>query len=160
MDLQSRNFWAEVLGKYLGADEWGRGTIANGARAIDRFTDMHGQDFRVIRLLRPQLREQGDRPWDPRAAVGRRRRLVGPDLCVRRSPRVARGRSRIASGHPDPREDGDPRRRLGAVGLGVAGAHGGWVEFSILSSGFNEWTAKKIEDRIVRIVSFRASPPP
>jgi D-alanyl-D-alanine carboxypeptidase/D-alanyl-D-alanine-endopeptidase (penicillin-binding protein 4) len=37
---------------------------------------------------------------------------------------------------------------------------GGWVEFSILSSGFNEWTAKKIEDRIVRIVSFRASAPP
>jgi len=36
---------------------------------------------------------------------------------------------------------------------------GGWVEFSILSSGFNEWTAKTIEDRIVRIVSFRASPP-
>jgi len=37
---------------------------------------------------------------------------------------------------------------------------GGWVEFSILSSGFNEWTAKKIEDRIVRIVSFHASAPP
>ena len=37
---------------------------------------------------------------------------------------------------------------------------GGWVEFSILSSGFNEWTAKRIEDRIVRIVSFQASAPP
>ena len=36
---------------------------------------------------------------------------------------------------------------------------GGWAEFSILSSGFNEWTAKTIEDRIVRIVSAGATDP-
>jgi D-alanyl-D-alanine carboxypeptidase len=38
-------------------------------------------------------------------------------------------------------------------------ASGRWVEFSILSNGFSEWTAKTIEDRIVRIVSARASDP-
>src|SRR5262249_56255623 len=36
---------------------------------------------------------------------------------------------------------------------------GRWVEFSILSNGFSEWTAKTLEDRIVRIVSTQASDP-
>src|SRR5438093_641292 len=45
MDLRSRNFWAEVLGKRLGFDESGHGTIGAAARAIHRFTDRHGQDF-------------------------------------------------------------------------------------------------------------------
>ena len=39
------------------------------------------------------------------------------------------------------------------------GSTGRWVEFSILSNGFSEWTAKTLENRIVRIVSGQASDP-
>jgi D-alanyl-D-alanine carboxypeptidase len=36
---------------------------------------------------------------------------------------------------------------------------GRWVEFSILSNGFSEWTAKTIEDKVVRIISSEATDP-
>src|SRR5262249_49581453 len=45
MDLRSRNFYAEVLGNRLGLDTFGKGTIAAGARAIERYTNGHGQGF-------------------------------------------------------------------------------------------------------------------
>jgi D-alanyl-D-alanine carboxypeptidase/D-alanyl-D-alanine-endopeptidase (penicillin-binding protein 4) len=159
MDLKSRNFWAEVLGKYLGADEWGRGTIANGARAIDRFTDMHGQDFRIYdssglsyanrataRGILELLWDADGAPWGP---ILRASLPAGGQGTLK--DRLKDIRIRAKTGTLD-----DASALSGWVWLERTG---GWVEFSILSSGFNEWTAKKIEDRIVRIVSFRASPP-
>jgi D-alanyl-D-alanine carboxypeptidase/D-alanyl-D-alanine-endopeptidase (penicillin-binding protein 4) len=160
MDLKSRNFWAEVLGKYLGAAEWGRGTIANGARAIERFTRMHGQDFTAYDSSglsyanRASARGILELLWD---ADGSSWGTVLRDAL----PSGGRGtledrltdvRIRAKTGTLD-----DVSALSGWVWLTKTG---GWVEFSILSSGFNEWTAKKIEDRIVRIVSFQASPPP
>ena len=160
MDLKSRNFWAEVLGKYIGAEEWGRGTIANGARAIDRFTDMHGQDFRVYdssglsyanrataRGILELLWDADGASWGP---VLRASLPAGGQGTLK--DRLKDVRIRAKTGTLD-----DASALSGWVWLERTG---GWVEFSILSSGFNEWTAKKIEDRIVRIVSFRASPPP
>ncbi len=160
MDLKSRNFWAEVLGKYLGADEWGRGTIANGARAIDRFTDAHGQDFTLYdssglsyanranaRGILELLWDADGASWGPilRASLPSGGRGTLKD-------RLTDVRIRAKTGTLD-----DASALSGWVWLERTG---GWVEFSILSSGFNEWTAKRIEDRIVRIVSFRASAPP
>jgi len=160
MDLKSRNFWAEVLGKYLGAAEWGRGTIANGARAIERFTRMHGQDFTAYDSSglsyanRASARGILELLWD---ADGSSWGTILRDAL----PSGGRGtledrltdvRIRAKTGTLD-----DVSALSGWVWLTKTG---GWVEFSILSSGFNEWTAKKIEDRIVRIVSFQASPPP
>ena len=42
MDVDSINFDAEVLGKVLGAEVSGTGSIAAGAAAIDAFTAAHG----------------------------------------------------------------------------------------------------------------------
>jgi D-alanyl-D-alanine carboxypeptidase/D-alanyl-D-alanine-endopeptidase (penicillin-binding protein 4) len=160
MDLKSRNFWAEVLGKYLGADEWGRGTIANGARAIDRFTDMHGQDFRVYDSSglsyanRATARGILELLWDADGASW------GPIL---RASLPAGGKGTLKDRLTDIRiraKTGTLDDASALSGWVWLERTGGWVEFSILSSGFNEWTAKKIEDRIVRIVSYRASPPP
>ena len=160
MDLRSRNFWAEVLGKYLGAAEWGRGTIANGARAIERFTNTHGQDFTAYDSSglsyadRANARGILELLWDAdgsswgttlRDALPTGGRGTLED-------RLTEVRIRAKTGTLD-----DVSALSGWVWLEKTG---GWVEFSILSSGFNQWTAKKIEDRIVRIVSFHASAPP
>jgi D-alanyl-D-alanine carboxypeptidase/D-alanyl-D-alanine-endopeptidase (penicillin-binding protein 4) len=160
MDLRSRNFWAEVLGKYLGAAEWGRGTIANGARAIERFTNTHGQDLTAYDSSglsyanRANARGILELLWDAdgsswgttlRDALPTGGRGTLED-------RLTDVRIRAKTGTLD-----DVSALSGWLWLEKTG---GWVEFSILSSGFNEWTAKKIEDRIVRIVSFHASTPP
>ena len=43
MNRRSRNFYAEVLGKWLGRLVWGgAGSIAKGARAIQRFAAARG----------------------------------------------------------------------------------------------------------------------
>jgi len=148
-----------VLGKYLGAAVLERGTIANGARAIHRFTVAHGQDFTMFdssglsyanrantRGILDLLWYADGSPWGTvlRSALpsGGRGTLEG---------RLTDVRIRAKTGTLD-----DVSALSGWVWLDKTG---GWVEFSILSSGFNEWTAKKIEDRIVRIVSFQASPP-
>jgi serine-type D-Ala-D-Ala carboxypeptidase/endopeptidase (penicillin-binding protein 4) len=164
MDLRSRNFWAEVLGKYLGAAVLGRGTIANGARAIHRFTlahDLaHGQDF-------TQYDSSGLSYANRASARGILDLLWYADGSswgtVLRSALPSGGRGTLKDRLTDVRV----RAKTGTLddvsalsGWVWLEKTGGWVEFSILSSGFNEWTAKKIEDRIVRIVSFQASAPP
>jgi len=158
MDVWSRNFWAEVLGKRLGFDEFGRGTIAAGARAIDRFTDARGQDFRVYdssglsyanrataKGILELLWVAGGSPWGKtlRASLATggqgtlKDRLVGVPI-----------RAKTGTLH-------DASALSGWVRLET----GRWVEFSILSNGFSEWTAKTLEDRIVRIVRTQASDP-
>jgi D-alanyl-D-alanine carboxypeptidase/D-alanyl-D-alanine-endopeptidase (penicillin-binding protein 4) len=158
MDVPSRNFWAEVLGKRLGFDEFGHGTIAAAARAIDRFTDRHGQDFTLYdssglsyanrattKGILQLLWDAGDEPWGTTlrgslATSGQgtlKDRLAGIPI-------------RAKTGTLD-----DASALSGWVRLET----GRWVEFSILSNGFSEWTAKTIEDRIVRIVHSEATDP-
>jgi D-alanyl-D-alanine carboxypeptidase/D-alanyl-D-alanine-endopeptidase (penicillin-binding protein 4) len=159
MNVRSRNFWAEVLGKRLGADAYGRGTIANGARAICDYAAAFGQDFTcydgsglsyanratalgIIQLL-----------WDAQA-----------------QPWGTTLRSTLPTGGQGTLEDRLPKWRLRAKTgtLDDVSALSGWVwlktsdewaEFSILSSGFDDRAAKDIEDEIVRIVSASATDP-
>jgi D-alanyl-D-alanine carboxypeptidase/D-alanyl-D-alanine-endopeptidase (penicillin-binding protein 4) len=159
MDVRSRNFWAEVLGKRLGFDASGRGTIAAGAHAIDRFTDRHGQDFKLYdssglsyanrasaKGILELLWVADGAPWGTtlRAslATGGQGTLEGrfPDLAIRAKTGTLKQASALS----------------GWVRLEASGR---WVEFSMLSNGFSEWTAKTLENRIVRIVSTQASDP-
>jgi D-alanyl-D-alanine carboxypeptidase/D-alanyl-D-alanine-endopeptidase (penicillin-binding protein 4) len=159
MDVRSRNFYAEVLGKRIGFDESGHGTIAAGARAIDRYTDRHGQDFTLYDAsglsyanratangILELLWVAGDSPWGTilRASLA----MGGQGTLEGRFGSLA---IRAKTGTLD-----DASALSGWVRLHDSGR---WVEFSILSSGFNEWTAKTIEDKIVRIVSNRAKDP-
>ena len=159
MDLRSRNFYAEVLGKRIGFDESGHGTIAAGARAIDRFTDRHGQDFTLYDAsglsyanratangILDLLWVAGDSPWGTilRASLP----MGGQGTLEGRFGSLV---IRAKTGTLD-----DASALSGWVRLKASGR---WVEFSILSSGFNEWTAKAIEDKIVRIVSTEAKNP-
>jgi D-alanyl-D-alanine carboxypeptidase len=159
MDVRSRNFYAEVLGKRIGFDESGHGTIAAGARAIDRFTDRHGQDFTLYDAsglsyanratangILELLWVAGDSPWGTilRGSLP----MSGQGTLEGRFGSLA---IRAKTGTLD-----DASALSGWVRLHDSGR---WVAFSILSSGFSEWTAKTIEDKIVRIVSTQAKDP-
>jgi D-alanyl-D-alanine carboxypeptidase/D-alanyl-D-alanine-endopeptidase (penicillin-binding protein 4) len=159
MDVRSRNFWAEVLGKRLGFDESGRGTIAAGARAIDRFTDAHGQDF--------TLYDSSGLSYANRATA---KGIVELLWVADGSPWGTTLRASLATGGQGTLKDrlvGVPiRAKTGTLqdASALSGwvrleSTGRWVEFSILSNGFSEWTAKALENKIVRIVSGQASYP-
>jgi serine-type D-Ala-D-Ala carboxypeptidase/endopeptidase (penicillin-binding protein 4) len=160
MNRNSRNFHAEVLGKWLGRLTYGgRGTIAKGARAIERFAaarglaiaanDASGLSYgnRVSAASLVRLLWFADtRPW-------------GDEL-----------RAGLADGGEGTLEDRllDVRIRAKTGTLIGISALSGWVwleresrwgQFSILSRGMSKSRAVAIEDRIVRIVSNRASAP-
>ncbi len=146
----SDNFIAEVLGKRLGVHELGApGTIAKGAAAIEGWVRTHGPDF--------ALHDASGLSYDNRVSAEGVVELLweaeattwGADL-RRALPRGGRGtlRDRLTSVRI--------RAKTGTL-MGVSSLSGwvhagGWVEFSILSSGMSKATAVEIEDRLVRIV--------
>jgi len=159
MNVPSRNFAAEVLGKYLGARVYGRGSIRNGAKAIRTYAGRHGVDVdandgsglsyanRVSASGLVELLWVADtRPWGtalrtslPRGGQGTLRdRLL--DVRIRAKTGTLEARSALS----------------GWVWLGSSAE---WAEFSILSSGMSTTTAKTIENKIVRLVANNASDP-
>ena len=159
MDLKSRNFYAEVLGKKLGSVAYGSGTIANAGRAIHAFTRAHGVSFTehdasglsyanratangIVHLLW----DAGRKPWLD--ALQSSLPQAGQGTLAGRLRNVA---LRAKTGTLD-----DASALSGWVWLQRSGQ---WAEFSILSSGFSEWRAKTIEDRIVRAISQNAVEP-
>jgi serine-type D-Ala-D-Ala carboxypeptidase/endopeptidase (penicillin-binding protein 4) len=151
MNHESSNFFAEMLGKRLGATVYGRpGTIAKGASAIRSWAETLGVAVRSY--------DSSGLSYDDRMAPAALVRLLE---AAGREPRLARVRRSL----PRPGE-GTLAGRLGGVdaraktGTHLNGdsalsgwvrlRHGGrWVEFSILSVGM----PKVIEDAIVRIVA-------
>jgi D-alanyl-D-alanine carboxypeptidase/D-alanyl-D-alanine-endopeptidase (penicillin-binding protein 4) len=159
MNIYSRNFYAEVLGKYLGAHAYGKGSIPTGARAIRAFASAHDVQVHsydssglsysnritasgIVRLLWTADRH----PW-------------GPTL-----------RSTLAGGGQGTLEDRlkDVRLRAKTGTLEDVSALSGWVwldragewaEFSIMSSGMPTWASKTIENRIVRTIAVNATDP-
>ncbi len=158
MNRRSRNFHAEVLGKWLGGLViGGAGSIAKGARAIARFADAHGvglvahdaSGLSYWNRIRTQDLVQllwfaETRPWEtslraslPTGGQGTLAgRLVG--VQVRAKTGTLIGISALS----------------GWVWLEQEAA---WGEFSIMSRGMSKSQAVAIEDRIVRIVANRAS---
>lgn len=158
MNRRSRNFHAEVLGKWLGGLVTGTaGSIAKGARAIERYAEARGVDVVAYdssglsygNRIRPQdlvtlLRSAATSPWGPALRVGLptgdqgtlEDRLVGVDVRAKTGTLI--GISTLS----------------GWVWLEREAA---WAEFSIMSRGLSKSDAIAIEDRIVRIVANRAS---
>jgi D-alanyl-D-alanine carboxypeptidase/D-alanyl-D-alanine-endopeptidase (penicillin-binding protein 4) len=158
MNRESRNFHAEVLGKLLGRLVFGgAGTIAKGARAIERFTEARGLEVvandasglsyanRVsARDLVRLLWFAESRPWGGALWAG----LAGGDQGTLED-RLLGVRVRAKTGT--------------LIGISALSGwvwlerEGRWGEFSILSRGMSKSQAVAIEDRIVRIVANRAA---
>ena len=154
MNRQSSNFFAEMLGKRLGAEHFGLyGTIAKGARAIRRYAAGRG----VAIGAQDSSGLSYSNRVSPRGMV---RLLANAD---RRSWGEALRRSLPKPGQ------GTLKDRLAGVGLraktgtldyisALSGwvwlrRRGGWAEFSILSRGLTKTHAMAIEGDIVRTIT-------
>jgi serine-type D-Ala-D-Ala carboxypeptidase/endopeptidase (penicillin-binding protein 4) len=158
MNVDSLNFHAEVLGKALGAARIGRGSIANGARAIDRFTASHGAPGF-------EHHDASGLSYANRVtAKGIVRLLWAADA----APWGELLREALPTGGEGTLEDRLPFVRFHAKTgtLSDISALSGWVwlrhaqtwaEFSIVSRGIPKYEAVWIEDRIVRSVSREAA---
>lgn len=158
MNRQSDNFYAEVLGKLLGARAAEPpGTIAKGAGAIRAWVSSHGVEF--------TLYDSSGLSYANRVTAQDVLRLLWVagaaswgDLLRQTLPsggqgtlqdRLAGVRVRAKTGTLE-----DVSALSGWVWLEKEGA---WGEFSILSAGMPKWQASRIEDRIVRIVASSAN---
>ncbi len=157
MNRLSENFYAEVLGKLLGARAAGPpGTIAKGAGAIRAWVASHGVESTlydssglsyanrvtaqgILRLLW----EAGDASWGD---LLRQTLPAGGQGTL--EDRLTEVRVRAKTGTLD-----EVSALSGWVWLEVEGA---WAEFSILSAGMAKWQASRLEDRIVRILASSA----
>jgi len=159
MDRRSLNFSAEVFGKALAANGGSAATIANGAAAICAFEaaqgvtgtchDASGLSYAnrqtaagIVRLLWVA----DTQPWSGTLRMslpdGGQGTLKG---------RLAGVRVRAKTGTLD---------NVSALSGWVwSDAAGTWVEFSLLTSGMNEWAAKDLEDQVVHVLANRASDP-
>jgi D-alanyl-D-alanine carboxypeptidase/D-alanyl-D-alanine-endopeptidase (penicillin-binding protein 4) len=158
MDHRSINFSAEVLGKALAYAGGSAGTIANGAAAICAYEAAHHVSARCHD-------SSGLSYANRQTAIGIARMLWNAD----RQPWL--GSLRMAL----PRAgQGTLRHRLGGIRLRAKtgtldnvsalsgwvwnGPTDGWITFSMLTSGMEEYTAKDVEDRVVAVLANRARP--
>ena len=158
MNLVSSNFRAEVLGKMLGAKQLGSpGTIAKGARAVERFARSHG--VRVV------AHDASGLSYDNRVSA---EGIVDMLRVAERAPwgEVLRG-TLPAGGEGTLQgrlEKITVRAKTGTL-IDVSALSGwvwleredAWAAFSILSSGMDEDRAKSIENKIVRVVAANAA---
>jgi serine-type D-Ala-D-Ala carboxypeptidase/endopeptidase (penicillin-binding protein 4) len=155
MNRWSSNFFAEVLGKRLGVEVSGvPGTIAKGARAIEAFGRRHGVEIVAHDASGLSYRNRV-------APVGLVKLLTHVEENEAYYDVLRRG---LPSGGQGTLEDRlhNVRLRAKTGSLDGVSALSGWVwleradswaEFSIMSSGMPYYTAKGVEDRIVRVLS-------
>ena len=160
MNTRSRNFYAEVFGKLLGARRSGSpGTIAKGARAIEAFAAAHGVNVvandasglsyanRVTVTGIVDLLEYAQtRPWG-----GTLRETLPKGGQGTLEGRFTDVRLRAKTGTLD-----EISALSGWVWLERVGD---WAEFSILSKGITKTHSMQIENAIVRVVNANATPP-
>jgi serine-type D-Ala-D-Ala carboxypeptidase/endopeptidase (penicillin-binding protein 4) len=160
MDVDSVNFDAEVLGKVLGAEISGTGSIAAGAAAIDAYTAANGAprfehrdasglsyaDRVTTQGMVKLLWAADEQPWatDLRLAL----------------PIGGQGTLEGRLGHTRVRAKTGTLTAVSALSGWVwSRTAKDWVEFSILSDGLSKDEAVRIEDAIVQLVSQRAKTP-
>jgi serine-type D-Ala-D-Ala carboxypeptidase/endopeptidase (penicillin-binding protein 4) len=159
MNVGSLNFYAEVLGKYLGARATGTGSIAAGAKTIRRFVasrdvsvdtnDSSGLSYAnratakgIVRLLWGSQDETWSKTFRETLAKGGQGTL---------KDRLRDVRLRAKTGTLE-----DVSALSGWVWLRQDSS---WAEFSIMSSRMSTSTAKTIENKIVRVLNANASDP-
>jgi D-alanyl-D-alanine carboxypeptidase len=159
MDRRSLNFSAEVLGKALAVDGGASGTIANAAAAICGYEAAHGvsgtcHDASGLSYTNRQtaagmvrlLWVADAQPW------GGALRMSLPDGGQGTlKHRLANVRIRAKTGTLD--------NVSALTGWVWSDAAGTWIEFSLLTSGMNEYKAKTLEDKVVHVLADRASDP-
>ncbi|HYI44811.1 MAG TPA: D-alanyl-D-alanine carboxypeptidase [Actinomycetota bacterium] len=158
MNHDSLNFDAEVLGKRLGVERFGRpGTIAKGARAIRSWASSHGVGL--------EAHDSSGLSYNNRVAPMGIARLLGiaersewGDALRRTLPKAGRGtlegrmkgiRVRAKTGTLT-----DISTLSGWVWLRRRSA---WAEFSIMSGGMPKTSAADLENRIVRVLTRSAT---
>ena len=160
MNVDSINFDAEVLGKYLGAQTSHVGSIPSAAAAIHSFAaasgvrgfvehDASGLSYAdrvttqgLVRLLWAADRQ----PWGP---------VLRTSL-----PTAGQGTLEGRLGHLRVRAKTGTLTDISALSGWVWSSKAdGWVEFSILSAGMSKDEAVRIEDGIVGLVSAHAGSP-
>jgi D-alanyl-D-alanine carboxypeptidase/D-alanyl-D-alanine-endopeptidase (penicillin-binding protein 4) len=159
MDMRSINFSAEVLGKALAMDRGDSGSIANAAAAICGYEAAHGvagtcydssglsyanrqTAAGIVRMLWVADRQ----PW-----AGTLRMSLPDGGQGTLKGRLAHVRVRAKTG-----------TLINASALSGwvwSNAAGTWIEFSLLTSGMNEYAAKDLEDRIVYVLAANARDP-
>lgn len=154
---RSSNFFAEVLGKRLGVETYGKpGTIAKGAQAIRSFAAGHGVELRAY--------DSSGLSYSNRVSP---RGLSTLLAAAEREPWVGALRKTLAKGNQGTLEHrlGKIRLRAKTGSLERISSLSGWVwlkrlkawaAFSIMSRGMDKSVAADIEDRIVRILSSAA----
>lgn len=158
MNLDSRNFWAEVLGKYLGYAKTGHGTIAAGAGAICGFIARHHVDFDCY--------DNSGLSYDNRASADGVLALLfvadrHPWAAVLQDtlPHAGEGTLEGRLAGVTVRAKTGTLDHVSALSGWIWTDRGGVVEFSILSSNFDELDAKAIEDKLVQVIAARALDP-
>jgi D-alanyl-D-alanine carboxypeptidase/D-alanyl-D-alanine-endopeptidase (penicillin-binding protein 4) len=159
MNRWSRNFHAEVLGKWLGQlVSGGAGTIAKGADAIEAFAAAHDADVTAY--------DASGLSYANRVQAGQLVKLLWFATAQPWGGELRRTMPKGGQGTLEGRLR-DVRVRAKTGTLDGVSALSGWVwleradtwgQFSILSQGMSKSEASAIEDRIVRIVANRAQP--
>lgn len=159
MNVPSDNWYAETLGKLLGAEVLGRpGTISKGAQAIDQFTEGIGAPS-----IRPS--DSSGLSYDDRVTAGDMLRSIWfceeqPWLADLRRALPTAGQGTLS----DRLKGVAVRAKTGTL-TGISALSGWvrseksrrWIGFSIVSRGMSKSTASHIEDRIVTIIANRAA---
>ncbi len=160
MDRHSVNFFAEVLGKLLGAKKRGRpGTISKGAGALRAWAATH--DVGIV------AHDSSGLSYANRVATNGIVRLLNLSMSRPWYRVLRRGLARGGEGTLEDRLGGVRlRAKTGTLedisalsGWVWVGNNQRWVPFSILSSGMSKDKASDIEDRIVRILARSAHVP-
>jgi len=158
MDHRSINFAAEVLGKTLAFGDAEAGTIANGAAAICAYEASH-------HVAATCHDGSGLSYANRQTAIGIFHMLWNAD----HQPWLDTLRTALPSAG-----DGTLRHRLGGIRIRAKtgtldnisalsgwvwnGPTDGWITFSMLTSGMDEYAAKDLEDRIAQVFANRAKP--
>jgi serine-type D-Ala-D-Ala carboxypeptidase/endopeptidase (penicillin-binding protein 4) len=154
MNRHSSNFFAEVLGKRLGAARTGRrGTISRAARSIERFASARRVQLAAHDSSGLSYHNRVSPQGVTRLLSAAERRPYGP-LLRQTLPRGGMGTLE------DRLKSVKMRAKTGTLS-GISALAGwvwlrrrsSWAEFAILSRGMPKSTAASIEDRIVRLVT-------